>query len=132
MEMLKTLLVNQEKAEANRKIDKEDTNASTKRMLAEMTEKMDTNMGAMKAALKSAIREITFNREETVACQETMEASLEAEGLVSMDTTPEVAHEQEVSSEDAEVMAVRGPKTRRRDQRHLATGRRRARTPNIV
>jgi hypothetical protein len=46
--LLATINANHEKAEANRKIDKKDTDASTKRMLAEMTEKSDADRKADK------------------------------------------------------------------------------------
>jgi hypothetical protein len=66
-----------------------------------------------------------FNREETMACQGNMEARLEAEDKpASVDTTPDVARDQEVPVEDAEVMPVGEPKKRHRDRRHLATVRR--------
>jgi hypothetical protein len=47
---------------------------------------------------------------------------MECEKPVSVDMTPEVAHEQEVPVEDAEVMPVGEPRKRRRD-RHLAAVR---------
>jgi hypothetical protein len=59
------------------------------------------------------------NREETMACQEKTEAHLQGEPA-SEDMTSEVAHEQEVPREDAEVMPVGEPRKRRRDGRNLA------------
>jgi hypothetical protein len=149
--LLATINANHEEAEANRKIDKEDTNASTK-MLAEMTEKMeadqeksdaarkadkeemlaamkaneemtvrmDAKVLSMQAELKSAIKGLNFNRQETMACQEIIVARLEVEEPASVDMTPEVAHGQEVPPEDAEVMPVREPRKRRQDGRNLA------------
>jgi hypothetical protein len=59
--------------------------------------------------------------EEMMACQEKMEARLEVEDKpASVDTTPEVAHEQGVQMEDAVIMPVGEPRKRRRDRRHLA------------
>jgi Mlc titration factor MtfA (ptsG expression regulator) len=82
----------------------EDRKTDTERMIArmdaiqekadaseEMTARMDAKMGSMKAELKSAIKDLKFDREETMACQEMMEASLE-EKPASVDMRPEVAH----------------------------------------
>jgi hypothetical protein len=44
---------------------------------------------------------------------------MECEKPASVDTTPEVAHEQEVPVEDAEVMPVGEPRKRRRDERQI-------------
>jgi hypothetical protein len=99
-------------------------NANNKIMLAEMTIKMEANMWSMQAALKSAIKGMKFNREETMACQGNMEARLEEDEPASEDVTSEVAQEQEVPVEDAEVTAVGEPRKRRRDRRHLAAVRR--------
>jgi hypothetical protein len=90
-----------------RMVDRED--------LKEMTEKMDANMGSMKAELKSAIENLKTNQEETMACQGNVEACLEKEDKpASVDMTPEVAHE-EVPREDAARMPVGEPRKRRRD-----------------
>jgi hypothetical protein len=97
MEMMKAMLAETlAKWEAERKADRE--------------ERMKANMDACMAGIKD-------NQEETTACQETMEARLEKETPASEDMTPEVAHEQEVPLEDAEVMPVGEPRKRRRDQR---------------
>jgi hypothetical protein len=44
-------------------------------------------MQSMQAALKSAIKEAKFNREETMACQGNMGAHLEEDKPASVDTT---------------------------------------------
>jgi regulator of replication initiation timing len=83
---------NQAKSDAARKADKEEMLAAI-RANEEMTARMDAKIGSMhdelkstieenvkdamqsmQAALKSAIKEAKFNREETMACQETMGA----------------------------------------------------------
>jgi hypothetical protein len=55
------------------------------------------------------------NGEETMACQEKMEARLEEEKPASMEMKPEVADE-EVLREDATVMPVGEPRKRRQSQ----------------
>jgi hypothetical protein len=115
---------------------KPDRKTDTERMMARMdtiqekadanqetTARMDAKMGSMKAELKSAIKDLKFNCEETMACQEIMEARLQEDKPASVDTTPEVARDQEVPVEDAARMSVGEPGKRRRD-RHLAAGRR--------
>jgi hypothetical protein len=64
-----------------------------------------------------------------MACEEKTEVRLEEEEPTSVEMKPEVADE-EVSSEDAEVTAVGGPKKRRRDRRHLAAGSRQKKEQN--
>jgi hypothetical protein len=64
------------------------------------------------------------NRKETMACQEKTEARLEEDKPASVDRTPEVTQEQEVSREDAVDMPVGEPRKRRRDRRNLAAVRR--------
>jgi hypothetical protein len=119
MEMLKTM---QEKADANRKIYKE-----------EMMEKMDANMKTMLARMDAMhkkmmdrmdawLTDTNDNREETMACQETMEACLECKEPASEEIKPEVADE-EVPLEDATRMPVREPRKRHQDQ-NLAAQRR--------
>jgi hypothetical protein len=80
-EMKKEMKENQEKADAHQA-------------------KMEVKMGSMQAELVSIIKNFKFNGEETMACQETMEARLEEEKPASVDRTPEVAHGQEVPLED--------------------------------
>jgi Tfp pilus assembly protein FimV len=112
--LLATIInANQAKSDAARKADKEE-------MLAEMK----ANMDSTQAALKSAIKEMKLNREETMACQGNMEARLEEDKPASVDTTPEVAHDQGIPSEDTEVIPVGEPRKRRRDRRNLAAVRR--------
>jgi signal transduction histidine kinase len=67
MEMLKTLLVNQEKADVDRKAYREDL------------KEMKANMRSMQVELKSTIKNFKFNGEETTACQEKTEACLQEE-----------------------------------------------------
>jgi hypothetical protein len=62
-------------------------------------------------------------RKETMACQEKMEARQEVEEPASVDMTTEVARDQEVPREDAEVLSVGEPRKRRRDGRNLAAQR---------
>jgi uncharacterized protein with HEPN domain len=93
-------------------------------VVTEMTARVDAKMRSMQAELKSAIKDLKINGEETMACQEKTEARLEIEKPTSEDMTPEVAHRQEVPLEDAVVMPVGEPRKRRRDRPHLAAGRR--------
>jgi hypothetical protein len=74
----------------------------------ETTAKMEANMGSLRDALKSDIKKLKFNREETMACQEKTEARLKEDEPASEDMTPEVARDQDVPREDAAVMPVRG------------------------
>jgi hypothetical protein len=78
----------------------------------------------MQAELISTIKNVKFNGEETTVCQETMEARLEVEEPASVDTTPEMADDQEVPVQDAEVVPVGEPGKKRRDRRRLAAERR--------
>jgi hypothetical protein len=119
MGMVKTMMDNQAKADANNKA-----------MLAEMQE-MKAMHKKMMARMDAWLMDTNDNREETTACQETMEARLEVEEPASVDMTPEVADE-EVPSKNAEVMAAGGPKKRRRDRRHLAAGRRQKKQQDLV
>jgi hypothetical protein len=66
-------------------------------------------------------------RKEMMTCQEKTEARLEEDKPASVDTTREVAHDQEVPVEDAEVRSVAEPRKRRRDGQNLAAVRRRRR-----
>jgi hypothetical protein len=104
------------KREADRKADHEETMA--------MMKAWGKTLDAWSTNTKN-------NGKETTACQETMEARLEAEDKpASVDTTPEVAHEQEVPAEDAEVRSVAEPRKRRRDGRNLAALRRQKKGSN--
>jgi hypothetical protein len=124
-EVLKLLKSMQDDMAKNTKTMKDDK----EQMLAEMKAyqgalaRMDANMGSMRAELKSAIEDMTFNGEETMACQEKTEARLQGEPA-SEDMTPEVAQEQDVSLEDAVEMPVGEPRKRLRDRQHLAAVRR--------
>jgi hypothetical protein len=68
--------------------------------------------------------------EDTMACQKKTEALLQEDKPASVDTTPEVAHEQGVPLEDAEEMPVGEPRKRRRDGRNLAAVRRQKKEQN--
>jgi hypothetical protein len=88
-------------------------------------EKMMARMAADSKAWREEM-EASRNarRKETMACQETMEARLEVEEPASVDTTPEVADDQEVPVEDDEEMPAGEPRKRRRDRRNLTAVRR--------
>jgi hypothetical protein len=58
-----------------------------------------------------------------MTCQKKTKAHLQEDKPASVDTTPEVAHEQGVPLEDAEEMPVGEPRKRRRDGRNLAAVR---------
>jgi hypothetical protein len=110
---------NQAKADANREAMLAAIKAN-----GETTTRMAANMGSLRDALKSAIREIRFSREETMACEEKTEGRLEeVEEPASVDMTPEVADE-EVPGQDAEVVPAGEPGKKRQDRRHLAAERR--------
>jgi hypothetical protein len=89
------------------------------------TETMQASMDASRKAWREQM-EASRNawRKETMACQETMEARLEEDKPTSVDTTPEVAHEQEVPKEHAVVIPVGEPRKRRQDRRNLTAVRR--------
>jgi hypothetical protein len=74
-------------------------------------EKMKAETEAIRAETKANMD----TREETMACQEMMEACLECKKPASVNMTPEVAHEQEVPLEDAATIPVGEPRKRRRD-----------------
>jgi hypothetical protein len=108
---------NQARSYAARKADKEEMLAVTARM---------------HDALKSGIKEIKFMREETMACQGTMEARLETEESASVEATPEVADDQEVPVEDTEVRSGAEPRKRRRKGRNLAAVRRQKKNDRVL
>jgi hypothetical protein len=81
--------------------------------------------GKMMARIDAQLTDMRISRKETMACQGKTEARLEVEDKpASVDTTPEVADDQEVPLEDAEVLSVGEPRKRRRDGRNLAAVRR--------
>jgi hypothetical protein len=140
----------QAKSDADRKADREEMLAAIKANEG-TTARMDAKIGSMhdelkstieegrkdamqsmQAALKSAIGEIKFSREETKACQGNMEARLEQDKPASVDATPEVADDQEVPVEGAEVLSVAEPRKRRRDGRNLAAVRRQKKKGRIL
>jgi hypothetical protein len=144
-QMLAEIKADQEKSDAARKADKEERLAAMKAN-EEMTARMDAKIGSMHDELKSTIEEqmkdamqsmlnawltdIKNDREETMACQETTEARLQGKPA-SVDTTPEVAQEQEVPREGAARMPVGEPRKRRRGRRNLAAGRRQKEERNL-
>jgi hypothetical protein len=101
-----------------------DANTKAMQENQETTTRMDAKIGSIQDELISTIKNFKLNGKETTACQETMEARFEAEEPVSVDTTPEVADDQEVPVEDAEVLSVAKRRKRRRDGRNLAAVRR--------
>jgi hypothetical protein len=120
--MMKQILANQAKSdaemEAERKADKE--------MLAEIKAERKANHEEMMAMIKAWRQTGTKdNGEETMACEEKTEVRLEEEEEpTSVEMKPEVADDQEVPVEDAEVRSVGEPRKRRRDGRNLAAVRR--------
>jgi hypothetical protein len=96
------------------------------RMLASINAKMETMLARMDASHKKMTAWLTDtndNREEMMACQETMEACLECKEPASVEMKPEVADE-EVPLEDAARTPVGEPRKRRLD-RNLDARRRR-------
>jgi hypothetical protein len=71
-------------------------------------------------------------RKEKIACQEKTEAHLEKDKPASVDTAPEVADNQEVPVEDAEVRSVAEPRKRGRDRRNLAAVRRQKKRDRVL
>jgi hypothetical protein len=89
-------------------------------MLASINANMETLMARMDASHKKMtawLSDTNDNREETMACQETMETRLEEKKPASMEKKPEV--------EDAARMPVGEPRNRRREERNLDARRRR-------
>jgi hypothetical protein len=113
MEMLKTMMA---KREANRKANHEEMMAMIK---------------AWGKALDAWPTDIKNDRKETMACQGNMEAHLEEDKPASVETTPEVADDQEVPVEDAVEMPAGEPRKRRRD-RHLAAVRRQKKKDRVL
>jgi hypothetical protein len=132
--LLATINANQEKADAHQAKMQERMDANTKAMQEsqETTARMDAKIRSMRDELKRAIKDINFGLEETLARQETMEARLEKEKPASVDTTPEMAHGQEVPVEDAEICTVAEPRKRRRDGRNLAAVRRQKKKGRVL
>jgi hypothetical protein len=92
---------------------------------ANIMARLDAHQSRMDAIHKEMMAWLTDtndNGEETVACQEKMEARLEEEKPASMEMKPEVAQE-EVPREDTAVMPVRGLRKQRRGRKQAA-GRR--------
>jgi hypothetical protein len=121
---------NQDKADTDRKNDRENLKGIIEDMRKEIKSgqekirrEIKSGQTEMRAIIKAWSSDLKINREETMACQDTMEALLEEDKPASVDMTPEVAHEQEVPVEDATVMPVGEPRKRRRD-RNLAAQRR--------
>jgi hypothetical protein len=129
-QMMKQMLANQAKADAHLAKMEARMDANTKAMQEnqETTARMDAKIGSMEDELISTIKHFKFNGRKMPACQGTMEARLEAEEPASVDMTPEVADDQEVPVEDAEVMPAGEPRKRRRDRRNLAAVRNKTET----
>jgi hypothetical protein len=109
-----------EKSDANMKAMQARMDARQARMDAWQA-RMDANHEKRMARMDAWLTDIRNDRKQTMACLEKTEARLEVEDKpASVDMTPEVAHEQEVPVEDAEVTPVGEPRKRRRDRRHLA------------
>jgi hypothetical protein len=107
-------------------MDKQELAQMMEQMLARMganLESMQERMNARHKEMMAWLKDLKFNHEETMTCQEKTEARLEEEPA-SEDMTPEVAHEPEVPLEDAVVMPVGEPRKGCRTRRHLAAVRR--------
>jgi hypothetical protein len=129
---------NQEKAEADRKTDKEEIKTGHKELLAKMQELMkmiqayqaktyaflptmrvtETSHKGTAAAFKPA------NQVKTVACQE-MEAYQKEKEPTSAGRNPEATKQREGPVDDAELMPVGEPKKKLRKDRKLAAQHRR-------
>jgi hypothetical protein len=118
IEMLAKLDANQEKAEADRKTNKEDFMARMDANMKAWREKADADMKAWEE-ICWMLFETMNTRNETWACQE-MEVCQEEEGPTSVEMKPEATEEEEVPAVGAEVMSVREPKKKRRRDRKLA------------
>jgi hypothetical protein len=118
-EMTKKMDASQEKSHA--KLEKADADRKAYR----------EDLKEMRAIIKGWSSDLKTNQEESMACQGNMEAHLETEEPASVDRTPEVAQEQEVPRDDAEVMPVREPRKRRQDRQLLAVGRRKKEEQNL-
>jgi hypothetical protein len=133
--MLAKLDAYQEKAVADRKADKEEIKAEMRSKRSELDEAIQHRIEGIKARTEAMRRKIGSSHmemvsafkpeieEEMMACRESMEACPEKQELTSVDTKPEVAQQEEVPVEDAEVMPVGEPKKKRRRDRKLATER---------
>jgi hypothetical protein len=127
MSICKTILQNEytrndammlTKMDTNTKTMQEDmkTNqAKTDINLKEMRKEIKSGQAEMRSIVNAWLSDLKINREETMACQETMEACLECKEPASVEIKPEVADE-EVPKEDAVVMPVGEPRNRRRDR----------------
>jgi hypothetical protein len=123
-EMLAKIDASHKEAETDRKAYREALNEITTKI-----DRMDANMEFMQERMNARHKEMMAwltgrndTREETMACQENMEARPEGkEEPTSTDMEPEVAHE-EVPKEDAAVMLVGEPRNRHRDRQNLAAG----------
>jgi hypothetical protein len=126
MEMMKAMLAEMEtNRRADRKTDKEEMNASNKRMLAEIKADRKAHREEVKGIM-ATIRawgqtDTKDNEEEAMTCEEKTEVRLEeVEEPASEEMKPEVV-DKEVPVMDAEVAPVGEPGKKRRDRRRLAT-----------
>jgi hypothetical protein len=122
-----SMRANQEKMDANQAkmdINLKEMRKEIKSGQEEMRREIKSGQAEMRAIINAWSSDLKINREETMACQENMETRLEEEKPASMDMTPEVAHEQEVPREDAEVVLVGEPRKSHRGRQHLAAVRR--------
>jgi hypothetical protein len=126
IEMFGKLYDNQAKAGTDIKVWRKEMAAETEAIKAR-TRAIRENMGTSHKEMVAVIE--PGRNTETMAYQE-MEAHLEEEKPASVDRKPEVAQEQEVPAEDAEVMPVEEPKKKRRRYRKLAAERRRQKQKN--
>jgi hypothetical protein len=94
-----------EKAEADRKADREETKA-----YREDLKEIKSGQAELRSIVNAWLTDMRNTPKETMACQETMEARLEEKKPASMDMTPEVAQEQVVPLEDVIVMPVGEPR----------------------
>jgi hypothetical protein len=143
LELLLTKIdANQEKAEADRKADKEERKVAQEKAEADraQTQQMMKMLQAYQAktdAVLPAIQETETSRKETaaviepeteeletMACQG-MEARPEEEKPASPDRKPEAAKERKAPVDNATVMPVEIPKKKRRRDRKLAAEHRR-------
>jgi hypothetical protein len=111
----------------------EEMSADTKARLEEIAATTDKIMAARREMRNTSHKEIVAENKpkidmKTTACQE-MEAHQEESKPTSLDRKPE-AEQEEVHVEDAELMPVGEPKTKRRRDRKLAAERRRQKTKN--
>jgi hypothetical protein len=130
--LLKKIRTNQENMEADWKADKEEIEADHKELLARLEENIQADQRFLKEMMqmmdishKEIMAEIKPGRDlKMMSCQE-MEECAEEEQPTSLDMKPEAAQQEEVPEEDAKVMPVGEPRTKRRRDRKMAAQHRR-------